>query len=207
MQRARTQEAKEERRQALLAAALDEFFERGFTAARMDDIAARADLSKGSLYLYFDSKDALFAALVEEYALPNVARIEAFAQSGLSGLSMMLRMAPALIRETPIPKIMKVLISEAPSFPEMATAYRRQVIERGLGAMTAMLKKANDAGEITINDPKLTARLVVAPMVMSALWRVAFEHDAEARVDLDALFAAYEPMLMRALGARESASS
>ena len=64
-QRARTEEAKNQRRQALLAAALDEFFERGFTAARMDDIAARADVSKGALYLYFNSKEALFAALVE----------------------------------------------------------------------------------------------------------------------------------------------
>lgn len=205
MQRARTQEAKEERRQALLAAALDEFFERGFAAARMDDIAARAQLSKGALYLYFDSKDALFAALVETYALPNVARIESFAQSGLSGLRMMLRMAPALIRETPLPKIMKVLIAEAAGFPQMATTYRQAAIERVLNALAAMLTRAKKAGEINIGDPALTARLVVSPMVMSAIWRVSFEHDPKARVDLDALFSEYERMLMRALGAKDIA--
>ena len=69
MQRARSEAAKDTRRQALLTAALDEFFERGFAAARMDDIARRAGFSKGTLYLYFDSKEALFASLIETFAL------------------------------------------------------------------------------------------------------------------------------------------
>ena len=62
MKRARSDEAKDERRAQLLDAALDEFFEKGFSAARMDDIARRAKLSKGTLYLYFDSKKAMFQA-------------------------------------------------------------------------------------------------------------------------------------------------
>ena len=89
MKRARTKKAKDERRLALLRAGLDEFFERGFTAARMDDISKRAGLSKGALYLYFSSKEELFKSLVEEYAVPNVERIEA-----------MTRAAPASPRAT-----------------------------------------------------------------------------------------------------------
>ena len=75
MRRARSEDAKDERRQLLLSAALDEFFERGFSAARIEDIAQRASLSKGTVYLYFDSKEALFLALIEDLATPNIEQI------------------------------------------------------------------------------------------------------------------------------------
>lgn len=205
--RARTDEAKEARRLAFLNAALDEFFERGFAAARMDDIAARAGFSKGTLYLYFDSKEALFPALVETFALPNIARFETAAKSaggGLATIRAFMKFAPAIIRETPVPKIAKVLIGDAPAFPEMATAYREQVVDRVLGMVAESLRQAKDAGEIDIDDPALTARIVVAPIILSAVWRIVFEHDPKAHVDLDALFAVHEKMLMRALGANEA---
>lgn len=205
MQRARTDEAKEARRLAFLNAALDEFFERGFSAARMDDIAARAGVTKGTLYLYFDSKEALFTALVETFALPNIAQVEASAKTaggGLSTIRTVLKLAPIMIRDTPVPKIAKVLIGDAPAFPALASAYRKQVVERVLGVIANALAEARDAGEIEIDDPKLAARLVVAPVIMSAVWRIVFEHDEAAHVDLDALFAAHEKMLMRALGAK-----
>lgn len=202
MHRARTQEAKDQRRKALLTAALDEFYERGFTAARMDDIARRAGLSKGSVYLYFDSKDALFTELVKEYALPNVERLEAMAgqaDSAAGAIQMLMGFAPVLVRETVVPKIMKVLIADAPAFPETVTAYRKNVIERGLGLITGVLRKASDSGEFKIANPELTARLVVAPMIFSAIWKIAFEHDADARLDIKALFALHEKMLLTAL--------
>lgn len=202
MQRARTQEAKDQRRKALLTAALDEFYERGFTAARMDDIARRARLSKGSIYLYFDSKDALFTELVKEYALPNVERLEVMAgqaDSAAEAIRMLLGFAPALVRETVVPKIMKVLIADAPAFPETVTAYRKDVVERGLGLITGMLHKASDSGEFKIANPELTARLVVAPVIFSAIWKIAFEHDVEAHIDIKALFALHEKMLLTAL--------
>ena len=82
MQRARSQTDKDARRQLLLQAALDEFFERGFAAARMEDIARRVDLSKGTVYLYFKSKDDLFRALIEEHALPNLETIEMITRTG-----------------------------------------------------------------------------------------------------------------------------
>ncbi|MEM9617669.1 MAG: TetR/AcrR family transcriptional regulator [Pseudomonadota bacterium] len=202
MQRARTQQAKDQRRKALLTAALDEFYERGFTAARIDDIASRARLSKGSVYLYFDSKDALFTELVKEYALPNVERLEAMAGqagSAAGAIKMLMGFAPVLVRETVVPKIMKVLIADAPAFPETVTAYRKNVVERGLGLITGILRKASDSGEFQIAAPEMTARLVVAPMIFSAIWKIAFEHDAQARMDIKALFALHEKMLLAAL--------
>jgi AcrR family transcriptional regulator len=204
MLRARTEEAKDKRRLALMTAALDEFFEKGFSAARMDDIAKRAGLSKGAIYLYFDSKEALFTSLVDAFAIPNIERIEQAAEaagSAMAAIEAMMRLAPVFIRETPVPKIMKILIADAPAFPEMVTAYRKKVVERVLGAITNALKKAKENGEIDIGDPALTARLVVAPIVMSGIWRILFEHDPKAKVDLEALFALHEQILKRALAA------
>ncbi|WDI32743.1 TetR/AcrR family transcriptional regulator [Hyphococcus flavus] len=207
MQRARTDEAKEARRLAILTAALDEFFERGFAAARMDDIAARAGFSKGTIYLYFDSKEALFTGLVETFALPNIEMMEAAAKGGggLSAIRALLKFAPVIIRDTPVPKLAKVLIGDAPAFPEMATAYREKIVDRVIGMVAASLGQAKAAGEIDIDDPALTARIVVAPIILSAVWRVVFEHDAKARIDLEALFSIHEKMLMRALGVSEAA--
>ncbi len=201
MQRARTQEAKQGRRAAFAAAALDEFYEKGFAAARMEDIARRAGLSKGALYLYFDSKEALFEAVVDTFAMPNVARLEAVAdQSGGAGalIDAVTGVAPAIIREGRVPKIAKVLIGDAPAFPGVATAYRKKVIDRVLAAISRVLNNAKNAGEIDIGDPVLAARLIAAPMILSAFWRIVFEHDDDARVDLDALFSQHGMMLKRA---------
>ncbi len=202
MLRARTDEAKDERRGALLSAALDEFFEKGFSAARMDDIARRAGLSKGALYLYFESKDALFTSLIDDFAIPNVELVEGAMKAsggGLAAIRSLIKLAPGFIRETSVPKIAKILIADAPSFPDIVTAYRKKVVERVLGVIAGALRDAKQKGEIDIGDPALTARLVVAPVFISAIWRVIFEHDPDARIDLEALFSLHEKMLMRAI--------
>ena len=203
--RARTSHAKDVRRTELLDAALAEFFESGFSAARMTDIASRAGVSKGTLYLYFDSKEALFRALIETFAIPNIEMLEAAAAQfggGLGALKMIIRMAPTIVRESPVPKIAKVLVADSTNFPEIVSEYRQTVVERMLGMMAGLLARAHDAGEIEIGDPALTARIVVAPIFFSAMWRVVFEQDGKSKVDLDALFALYEDMLMRALRAK-----
>jgi len=202
MYRARTSEAKDERREAFLMAALNEFFERGFASARMDDIARRVGLSKGTLYLYFDSKEALFIALIEKITLPNVDLIEKFtaaAPSATEGIHSLMAFVPHVIRETPMPRVAKVLIADSGAFPDVVQSYRRQVVDRVLAAIADLLERGHAAGELAVDDPQLTARLVVAPIIFSAIWRVVFETDAESRIDLDALFALHERMLLRAL--------
>jgi len=203
MRRARTDEAKEDRRDAILAAALDEFFERGFTAAKMEDIARRADLSKGAVYLYFPSKDAVFEALIEAVVAPAVARIEAASASSpsaLASLKTMAMLAPVLIRTSNMPKLMKVMIGDSRAFPDVVRRYRSEVLERLLGMVAAMLRRGMDAGELRRADPALAARLVVAPVALSAIWQVVFNQDGEAEVDLEALFAMHAGALERAFG-------
>ncbi|WP_416307591.1 TetR/AcrR family transcriptional regulator [Neptunicella sp. SCSIO 80796] len=202
MQRARTAIAKDKRREVLLESALDEFFDKGFKAARMDDIAARADLTKGTLYLYFASKEALFNALVDNIAIPNVEVIEkitAVQQTSCQAIEQFCHMAPSLLTHSKLPKMMKILISDAGVFPELVERYRQQVIDRVLDAMTKVLEKGAKSGELRVDNPSLTARLVVAPVVLSAIWQVVFARTTDNQVDLCELFLTHQDILFRAL--------
>lgn len=207
--RARTQDQKARRRDAVLAAALDAFVEKGFSGARMDDIARRAGLSKAAVYLYFDSKEALFSALLEQVALANVAQLETLLNDAGdldAALHAFAAFAPRLVRDTPLPQILKILVSEAGTFPEVVQAYRRNIIERVLSALAGALRKAQRDGRVIAGDPHLLARLMVAPVILSALWQVMFEApgaavegDRARGVDLDALMALHAQVLSRGL--------
>jgi AcrR family transcriptional regulator len=199
--RATTDRAKDERRQAILSAALDEFFERGFKAARMDDIARRAGLSKGALYLYFDTKEALFAALLDTIAVPSIERIEAILASAPSladGIRALTAFAPQVIDRTPLPRVLKVVIADAGNFPALAEQYRRAVIDRGLAALSGLVARSPGQGAIAEGDPQLAARLIIAPVLLSAIWKVVFERPGEPPVDLDRLFHLHAGLLLGA---------
>lgn len=202
MNRARTQAAKDQRRQVLLDAALDEFYERGFTAARMDDIANRAGLSKGTIYLYFDSKTALFTSLVESLTQPNVEIIETLARS-CAPVQTLIReftdFAPRIVRNTRLPRLLKVLIGDSQAFPQTIENYRKNVIERVLAALTTIFTNAKKRGEITLDNPELTARLLVAPVMFSGVWIAVFEAGSDTKLDVERLFQHHAEILLRAL--------
>ena len=202
MRRARSDEAKDERRLALLNAALDEFFEKGFTATRMHDIARRANLSKGALYLYFDSKEAMFRALLETFAMPNLERIEQIA-TGAGSLRETLagfrQFAPYLVRHTRLPRLMKVMIGDSHLFPDTVRALRQDLVEQVIRLISDMLRRARDAGEAEVDNPELTARVFMGPVILSALWQAIFNSRSEAEIDLERLFQIHERMMLKAL--------
>lgn len=205
MLRARSDDAKDQRRQALLDAALDEFFEKGFAATRMVDVARRAGLSKGALYLYFDSKEAMFKALIESLTSPKLEQLEQIAdgaasiEQALAGLS---AFAPAMIRQSDMPRLMKVVIGDSHLFPEIVQAYRVELIERVIGLVAGVLERAEARGEIEIDDPLLTARLVMAPIVLSGVWQAMFGRDPKAAIDLERLFRIHGELMLKALKPR-----
>ena len=206
MRRARSDDAKDQRRELLLSAALDEFFEKGYSAARMEDVAGRANLSKGTVYLYFESKEALFRALIESRTTPNLDRIAQIAAAAPS-ISLMLdglaTFGPQMIRTSDIPRVMKVLIGDSHTFPALIREYRTGVVERILGIMADALERSADRGEIEIADAGLTARLVMAPFAFSGLWQAVFGRDDDTRVDLDALFRLHADFLKSALNLKD----
>ena len=205
MKRARSDEAKDERRALLLQAALDEFFEKGFSAARMSDIARRANLTKGTLYLYFESKDALFKALIERLAAPNLDHMEMIASSAPTfsdALDRLADFAPFLIRQSDMPRLMKVLIGDSHNFPGIILAYREEVLGRLLDIIARVLEQAKAAGEIDFENAQLTARLVMAPIALSGMWQALFGKDKDAAVDLETLFRMHADNMRRALQPR-----
>ena len=202
MPRARTEQAKDQRRADVLAAALDEFFERGYAAARMHDIADRAGLSKGTLYLYFASKEELFRALIDTFAMPNLEMIETLANAAPSfheAIDKLATAAPIMIRETRLPKLMKVIIGDSHNFPELVVSYRDNVLNRLIGIIAELLKRSAAAGEIRVEEPALTARLVMAPIAFSGLWHAVFAQTPGGVVDIERIFRLHAENMKRAL--------
>jgi len=169
---------KQARPAELLAAALDTFREKGFAATRMEDIAARAGVSKGTIYLYYPSKQAVFEALVRENLLPSLARLEAIRQSTEGSCADRLRRFVASLATTAgeprLFAIPKLILAEAGNFPELARFYRHEVVARGLALVSALLEEGMARGEFRRLDPDLAARLFIGPVILTALWQSAF---------------------------------
>ena len=202
MQRARTDEAKDERRLSILMASLDEFYEKGFAAARMDDIARRAGLSKAAVYLYFKNKDALFTELLREISSPKLDYIDAFFGRDLSfeeAMNQFAEFLPTVILNSPMPKMLKVMIGESGGHPKLMREFRETVLDRVICAVRTFLERAEARGEIQLIDADLTARLILSPMPMNGMWRILFESDAEALFDVSRMFKIHALYMIRAL--------
>ncbi len=169
------QRRKQARPAELLAAALDHFVERGFAATRLDDVAAQAGVSKGTLYLYFGSKEELFKAVIQQGILPVLDEGEAMlAQQEGDACSLLRSMVLRwwqLVGETRLAGIPKLMISEAGNFPEVARYYYENVILRGRELMRKVLERGIAAGEFRAVEIESAIDVIYAPMLMLAVWR------------------------------------
>ncbi|WP_247876086.1 TetR/AcrR family transcriptional regulator, partial [Azospirillum sp. TSH100] len=192
------------RPQEIVAAAMEVFAERGFAAARLEEVAARAGVSKGTLYLYFPSKDELFKAVIRAAILPNLEQAEALV-AAVGGpcfplLERLLRMVARLIATTRMAVIPRLVIAEAGNFPELAAFYHREVIRRGFGVVAALLRRGIESGEFREMPIDPNVRLIVAPLLMSAVWRTSFDGvDCEPTLDVTALVEVHLGNLRRVL--------
>ncbi|TFV90278.1 TetR/AcrR family transcriptional regulator [Oxalobacteraceae bacterium OM1] len=174
----RWERRKDARPQELLAAALDLFVERGYAATRLDDVAARAGVSKGTLYLYFANKEELFKAVVRENVVPVLGEAEDTI-SGFEGHSADLFREIAFgwwerIGATKLAGITKLMMAESHNFPEVAQFYHDEVISRGNAMIVSLLKRGIARGEFRPVDVDQAMNVVCAPMLMLMLWRHAF---------------------------------
>jgi len=193
---------KEARPGEIEAAALQSFAERGFSACSLDEIAARAGVTKGTLYLYFRSKDDLFKAVVRG-AL--VARIVALtetlspSESAREQLDRLLAAWPALLAIPYLSALPKLIIAEAGNFPDLARFYLDEVIARGRGAITAILRRGIRRGEFRRIDPDTAFFAVIAPILVAMIWKQTFErHDSKA-LDVEALSRTHRLILLDGL--------
>lgn len=173
--RPRWERRKESRPYELTAAALELFVERGFAATRLDDIAARAGVSKGTLYLYFAGKEELFEAVVREGLIPALVQgeelVRDFEGSAAELLRQVLRGWWELIGSQPVGGLPKLMISEARNFPGIAQFYYDEVIVRGQRLLRAVLARGQGSGEFRSGDIELLQSVAFAPFLMFAVWR------------------------------------
>jgi AcrR family transcriptional regulator len=186
-----------ERRQAIIDAALDEFIARGFTATRLDDVAKRAGVAKGTIYLHFKDKESMFEELIRTAIVPLLGRLGAPPAPGGSvrdALEGFTRMFIQEVATTRRGDIVRLIVAEGPRFPAIADFYYREVISRGLAAMRALIELGIARGEI--HQPELSRfpQIVVAPAIVAVIWKSLFERHSPLdaiemlRVHLDLIF-------------------
>ena len=172
------QERKEVRSQELTAAALALFVEKGFAATRLDEIAARAGVSKGTLYLYFDSKEALFLAVIREGIVPLLDEgrklIDAHADDPLTLLRSYIHGWWALLGNTALGGVPKLMMSEAQNFPEIAQYYFEHVIHPGRAQMREILARGVAKGVFRAIDVDMMTHILIAPLLHLVMWRHSF---------------------------------
>jgi len=169
---------KDARPSELTAAALQLFIEKGYAATRLDDVAARAGVAKGTLYLYFDSKEALFNAVVREGLVPALSewkeRLADYAGS-----------SPDLLREVVLDfwrvvgsgqagGLLKLVLSEAGNFSDFAHIYHDAVIAQGIDLLRAVVARGMARGEFRAVDTEAVAHIVMAPLLMRVIWEHSF---------------------------------
>ena len=169
---------KDARPQELLAAALDLFVERGYAATRLEEVAAQAGVSKGTLYLYFANKEELFKAVVRENVLPALGEAEETA-SQFEGSSADLFQKIMMgwwerIGNTKLSGITKLMMAESGNFPEVAKFYHEEVISRANAMIIRMLERGIACGEFRKVDTSQVTNVVVAPMLMLTMWKHSF---------------------------------
>jgi AcrR family transcriptional regulator len=174
----RWERRKDARPQELLAAALDLFVERGYAATRLDDVASRAGVSKGTLYLYFTNKEELFKAVVRENVLPVLGEAEEIIGKYAGSSAQLLRELVLgwweRIGNTKLSGITKLIMAESSNFPEVTQFYHDEVIVRGNALIVSMLERGMASGEFRRVDVTQAMNLVVTPVLMLMMWKHSF---------------------------------
>lgn len=181
----------DERPREICAAALDVFAEKGFAAAKLDEIARRAGVSKGTLYLYFKDKEALFRAVVRSAIAPNIEAVTSAISSLDAPFPEAVRMLLAAFAERearlPIGAVAKMVVGESRNFPELARVWHDEVASKAIGAIASFIEGAQQRGEVRPGDPRLYAFSIMGPMVLGALWRTTLVPAGGQPLDLAAL--------------------
>ena len=186
-----------ERRQAIIEAALDEFISRGFTATRLDDVAKRAGVAKGTIYLHFKDKESMFEELIRTALVPLIGRLHTPPPIGGSVRDAVEGFARTFIQEVATTRrgdIVRLIVAEGPRFPAIADFYYREVVSRGLAGMRALIELGVARGEIAQKDLARFPQILVAPALIAVIWQSLFSKHAPLdvtemlRVHLDLIF-------------------
>ncbi len=180
-QRGRRTQDPNQRRKAILDAALEEFAARGFAATRLDDVARRAEVAKGTIYLYFRDKESLFQELVRTMLSPLIGAIQAAAMRELPVRALVELILDTFVNEiygTRRKDVIRLIITEGSRFPQLAEFYYHEVIARVLPVVRERLRLAVERGELAHDALARFPQLLVAPGLIAIIWSGLFERFA-----------------------------
>lgn len=191
MKRPKFQRRAEDRPREICAAALEVFAEKGFAAAKLDEIARRAGVSKGTLYLYFKDKEELFRAVVRDTVAPNIDAVREtvmaadlpFAQI----VPLFLGRFAELATRLPVGAVAKMVIGESRNFPELAKVWHDQVASRAIAMLAGLIERAQQKGEVRPGNPRLHAFTLAGPMLMGVIYRETLQPVGGEPLDIEAL--------------------
>jgi len=188
---------KEDRPQEITAAALAAFAENGYAATRVDDVAKRAGVSKGLLYLYFKTKEELFKAVIHSVVVPRIDALAATVDSSEMSAEDFLR-GPFLdfvktLPGSPISTLVRLMIAEGPKHPDLLKYYWDNVVSRGLAAITVLLERGVQNGEFRRSVVNDLPHLFVMPVMFSVIFKLLFEEHCP---DTDTLIETQVDMLI-----------
>jgi len=168
----------EARPDEVLDAALELFLEKGFSSTRVDDVAKRAGLSKGAVYLYFPSKEAIMEGLVRRAVVPIANNALGFLE-GYTGdprlvVTMVTKMLAMRMSDPKMLAIPRLIFREIASFPELGAMYRREVLDRVIPAVEGLIRRGVEQGYLRPVDPELTVRSIIGPMMLHVLMAEVF---------------------------------
>jgi AcrR family transcriptional regulator len=193
----RFQRRKEDRPQEITAAAFEVFAEKGYARARVQEVAARAGVSKGLLYLYFETKQALFKAVIRSVVIRRIdALLAAVENTELSSEAFM--RGPLIdfmktVPGSPVAVVIRLLIAEGQRHPDLVDFYWDNVVTKGLAALTTIVERGVERGEFHDTAVTRLPQLVLAPVMVSVVWRILF---AKHELDTDRLIETQIDMLL-----------
>ena len=178
MAQPRYQRRKEDRPQEITEAAFEAFAQHGYSATKVEDVARRAGVSKGLLYLYFKTKEELFKAVIRSIVIPRVDLLQEQLESSELSAEEFIR-GPVLdfmkrIPGSPDSVVIRLMIAEAPKHPDLVEFYWENVASRGMGALQALLERGVRNGEFRRTAVNDLPQLLIAPVIMSVVWGVVF---------------------------------
>lgn len=194
----------EGRRQAILEAAIELFLAQGFAATTLDAVAQRAGVAKGTIYLYFADKEALFRALVQDMVGPVIGAAETAAPAFAGPFPVLARqLVLGFVRQvlqTDRRRLLQLVLTEAPRFPWLAEIYWQEVVSRALATIRGVARQAIARGELATDALERFPQLLPAPLLVGFLWTTLFQRFEP--LDLEAFVATYLDLLLRGLEAK-----
>ncbi len=197
MAQPRYQRRKEERPQEITEAAFQAFAEKGYAATRVEEVAQRAGVSKGLLYLYFKTKEELFKAVIKSIVIRRVdALVAALEKTELSSEDFL--RGPLLefmksVPGSPVAVVIRLMISEGHRHPDLVDYYWENVVSKGLAAISRFIDRGVQRGEFRATAVSELPQLLLAPVMLAVIWRILF---ARRVLDTDKLIATHIDMIL-----------